>query len=615
MRTITKWLVRGAVLFGAAIAFVVPAEAAITAPWNATSTDKGYISPNLINGNNPWLVISGTGTSTFAGPIKSTCFSVDGTTCITGGGGGSGTVTQINTTWPIIGGPITTTGTLTFGGLSTSTAPVQGNIPYFSGPNTFANVATGTISNGTGISVTAGQSVIGSGLTITNSSPLSGLTATFPFSFSNPTLTWLGLSTSSPGITAGQPVYATGVNTIASVASSTFLTSIGGQASGNYITALTGDVTASGPGSAAATLATVNSDVGSFTNANITVNAKGLITAASSGSAGSSGLSTTSPLSDSNLLVYSTLGAGSAYGVATSSTGTASTILFLDASQHTVIPEASTTNVTASNAFYGTRLIDTSGHILNWSGLELQGAGASLGDDMFPWVKLKATYASSTDETLSGNLYLSALTPGQLTYVGGTDERLKSVATTTLGFSGPFNGASTLGALVGGSNSTITWTGLATTSQPSSSNILVSNGTSGVYGIATTSFAASGGFSYSGTLGALVGGSAGTLSQVEHRSFSYATSTAWTGTTTIPIESGYGEVWNSVVCFTDAGTLGVDFYHSTNHLNYIPTASTTNNTITFTTNNTITAADKTYVDVGTPASSPTKINCTVKDTI
>lgn len=60
------------------------------------------------------------------------------------------------------------------------------------------------------------------------------------------------------------------------------------QIKGNYITALTGDVTASGPGSAAATLATVNGNVGSFTNANLTVNAKGLITAASNGSAGTS---------------------------------------------------------------------------------------------------------------------------------------------------------------------------------------------------------------------------------------------------------------------------------------------------------------------------------------
>jgi hypothetical protein len=53
---------------------------------------------------------------------------------------------------------------------------------------------------------------------------------------------------------------------------------------------LTGDVTSVGN---ATTLATVNSNVGSFTSASITVNAKGLITAASSGAGASPGGSTT----------------------------------------------------------------------------------------------------------------------------------------------------------------------------------------------------------------------------------------------------------------------------------------------------------------------------------
>ncbi len=57
------------------------------------------------------------------------------------------------------------------------------------------------------------------------------------------------------------------------------------QAAGNYITALTGDISASGPGSSSSTLATVNGSPGSFGSASqsltATVNGKGLVTSLS----------------------------------------------------------------------------------------------------------------------------------------------------------------------------------------------------------------------------------------------------------------------------------------------------------------------------------------------
>lgn len=180
----------------------------------------------------------------------------------------------------------------------------------------------------------------------------------------------------------------------------------GKQAIGNYITALTGDVTASGPGSVAATLATVNGNVGSFTNANITVNAKGLITAASNGASGSGGAIGTSTALVNGQVDFST-----------------------------------SVNTIANDATF---LFDST------------------------LKKLTTTNASTT------NLSISSLT-GTLNAIGGN---VYSTATTSVSNGTGIGFTGTPGALIGGSNLTITNTGV--TSNVAGTGISVSGATGAV---------------------------------------------------------------------------------------------------------------------------------------
>jgi hypothetical protein len=148
--------------------------------------------------------------------------------------------------------------------------------------------------------------------------------------------------------------------------------------------------------------------------------------------------------------------------------------------------------------------------------------------------------------------------------------------------------------------------GIGTTS---AHQALTINGNAYIAGFITaTSTTQASSFVYASTTMISAGGV--NISPYTYSSFTYATST-WTGTTTIPMEVGYGEKWNSVRCFTNAGTVNVDFYHGSSHLNLL-NASTTVGLFGFTTNNTIADASKVQVDIGTPASSPTKITCTIK---
>lgn len=153
-----------------------------------------------------------------------------------------------------------------------------------------------------------------------------------------------------------------------------------------------------------------------------------------SSTGGGTGLATTSPTTNDGYLIYNSAGAGSTYTAATTS---------LSITGPFVIP--------------------------NPIGVLKNGA-------------ITYTGLATTSQPSSSNL---------LTSNGGSG--VYGTATTSLAFSGfPANLSGTLGALVSGTNTTWTYWGLATTSQPASSNLLVSNGGAGVYGVATTSVTCSG---------------------------------------------------------------------------------------------------------------------------
>ena len=134
---------------------------------------------------------------------------------------------------------------------------------------------------------------------------------------------------------------------------------------GNSITALTGDVTASGPGSAAATLATVNSSPGTTGDnahtSHITTNAKGLVTANTSVAISPTAIGAESALGNpsTNGYVLSSTTSGTRSWVAQSSGGVSSLNSLTGAlsigagTGITVTPSGSTVTIAASGGSGG----------------------------------------------------------------------------------------------------------------------------------------------------------------------------------------------------------------------------------------------------------------------
>jgi len=207
----------------------------------------------------------------------------------------------------------------------------------------------------------------------------------------------------------------------------------------------------------------------------------------------------------------------------------------------------------------------------------------------------------------------------------------------TLTFSGTYNGgtARTIGLNLSNAN---TWTVNQTFNYSSStaySSFAVSSSTTSFIGTLTgaiisatqrlvTVISAAFTPSVEGEFGAdttsnqwkyFSGGAVRVVSPTLYSTFTYSTSTSWTGTTTIPLGTAFvAETWTGVQCFTNTGTANVSIYDGTNRMNMF-NASTTVGTVTLSTNNTWTAGEKRYVDIGTPASTPTSVSCTIAKTI
>lgn len=186
---------------------------------------------------------------------------------------------------------------------------------------------------------------------------------------------------------------------------------------------------------------------------------------------------------------------------------------------------------------------------------------------------------------------------------GGTN----ATSFTTTGNGVYWNGTSLLTAPL---TSAVTYPFASTTALTASGELVIPNG-------ATKGSTVAGQLELDTTNDQLKVGDGAAIAVFDQRrflTFTYATTTAWAGTTTL-LSLGTaptGLTLQNVQCYTDVGTLNVQYQYGTGPtLPAMLNASTTIGTFTWTGNNAPAAGNTIGVKVGTPASSPTQISCTI----